>query len=203
MYNNNRSKLCSDRDETINRKISEGSKLVQNEYKTRHDWMGKVIYWELCKTFKFGFTHKWYMSESVQEHKTHKILWDFEIQTDHLISAKRPALVIVNKKQRTCWIVDFAVPADLRVKLKESEKWDKYLDFARELKTREHESDNYNWCDRYSCQRISTGTGGLENKRTSGDHQRVALLRSARILRRVLESCRDWRSLRLQWRTIS
>ena len=33
-----------------------------------------------------------------------------------------------------CRIVDFAVPADHRVKLKESEKRDKYLDLARELK---------------------------------------------------------------------
>ena len=30
--------------------------------------------------------------------------------------------------------MDFAVPVDHRVKLKESEKKDKYLDFARELK---------------------------------------------------------------------
>ena len=30
--------------------------------------------------------------------------------------------------------MDFAVPADHRVKLKENEKMDKYLDLARELK---------------------------------------------------------------------
>ena len=28
----------------------------------------------------------------------HKILWDFEIQTDRLIPARRPDLVIINKK---------------------------------------------------------------------------------------------------------
>ena len=38
------------------------------------------------------------------------------------------------QKKRTCKIVDFAVSADHRLKLKESEKMDKYLDFARELK---------------------------------------------------------------------
>ena len=32
------------------------------------------------------------------------------------------------QKKRTCRMVDFAVPADHRVKLKESEKKDKYLD---------------------------------------------------------------------------
>ena len=36
--------------------------------------------------------------------------------------------------KRTCKIVDFAVPADHRIKLKESEKKDRYLDLARELK---------------------------------------------------------------------
>ena len=45
--------------------------------------------------------------------------------------------------------MDFAVPPDQRVKLKESEKKDKYLDLARELKkTMEHEIDgntNRSW----------------------------------------------------------
>ena len=70
--------------------------------------------------------------------------------------------------------MDFAVPADHRVKLKESEKKDKYLDLARDLKkTVEHERDDYlncNKCSWYSYQRIDTKTGGLGNKRTSGDH---------------------------------
>ena len=38
------------------------------------------------------------------------------------------------KRKRICKIVDFAVSADHRIKLKECEKKDKYLDFARELK---------------------------------------------------------------------
>ena len=71
---------------------------------------------------------------SVLENETHKLFWDFEIQTDYLISARRPDLVIINKEKRTCRIVDFAVSADRRVKLKESEKKDKYFDLARELK---------------------------------------------------------------------
>ena len=64
---------------------------------------------------------------------THKLLWDFDIQTGHLISARNPDLIIINKKKSTCKIVDFAVSADHRIKLKESEK-DKYFDLARELK---------------------------------------------------------------------
>ena len=39
--------------------------------------------------------------ESVVENETYKLLSDFEIQTDHLISTRRPDLVIVNKERKT------------------------------------------------------------------------------------------------------
>ena len=68
----------------------------------------------------------------VLENNTHKLLWDFDIHTDPLISARRPGLII--NKKRICKIVDFAIPADHRIKQKECEKKDKYLDHARELK---------------------------------------------------------------------
>ena len=72
-------------------------------------------------------------------------------------------------------MVDFAVPADHRIKLKECEKKDKYLDLAREFKkkTMEHASDNHtncNLCVWNSNQRITKGTGGLGSLWTSGDH---------------------------------
>ena len=70
----------------------------------------------------------------VLENDLHKLQWDFNIQTDHLIPARRPDLIIINKRKRICKIVDFAVSADHRINLKESEKKDKYLDLARELK---------------------------------------------------------------------
>ena len=54
----------------------------------------------------------------VLENKTHKLLWDFDIHTDHLIPARRPDLIIINKKRRTCKVVDFAVLAKRRIKLK-------------------------------------------------------------------------------------
>ena len=58
----------------------------------------------------------------VLENDSQKLLWDFNIQTDHLIPARRPDLIIINKKTRICKIVDFAVPADHRINLKESAK---------------------------------------------------------------------------------
>ena len=72
--------------------------------------------------------NKWYMHnpEYILENETHKILWDFEIQTDQPISARRSDLMIVNnnkkkkkkkkgkkrKEKRISRTVDFAVLAD-------------------------------------------------------------------------------------------
>ena len=53
----------------------------------------------------------------VRENYTHELLWSFDIQTDYLISPRRPDLVIINKQKRICKIVDFVVPADHRIKL--------------------------------------------------------------------------------------
>ena len=41
--------------------INECSKLEQEEYKTRNDWVGKVMFWELCKNIKCDYTKKLYM----------------------------------------------------------------------------------------------------------------------------------------------
>ena len=57
-------------------------------------------------------------------------MWNFSIQTDHVI----PGLVVVDKKRRTCKIIDFAVPGDSRIEEKEKERIEKYQDLRRELR---------------------------------------------------------------------
>ena len=73
---NSKCRLCGDRDKTINHIISECSKLAQKEYKCKHDGVGKVIHWEICKKFKFDHTSKWYMHNPapVLENDTDKFL---------------------------------------------------------------------------------------------------------------------------------
>ena len=143
----------------------------------------------------------------VLENDSHKLRWDFSIQTDHLITARRPDLIIINKKKRICKIVDFTVPAGHRINLKESEKKDKYLDLARELKKL--------WNTKVMIVPIVIGAlgtitkvlfKGLDDLEVGGrvkTIQTTALLRRARILRRVLDTWGDLLSRKLQWQTIS
>ena len=125
-------------------------------------------------------------------------------------SARRPGLIIINKqkkkRKKICKIVDFAVPADHRIKLKECEKRDKYLDLARELKKL--------WNMKVTIIPIVIGAFGtvtkgllnsLEDLEVGGPVETIqttALLRTARILRRVQETWGDLLSLDLQWKTI-
>ena len=60
-------------------------------------------------------------------------MWDFSIQTDHVIEARRPDLVVLDKKERSCKIIDFAVPGDSRIEEKEKDKREKYQDLERDL----------------------------------------------------------------------
>ena len=54
--------------------ISECSKLEQGECKTRHNRVGKVTDWELCKKFESDHTNEWYIynPEPVLENDKHK-----------------------------------------------------------------------------------------------------------------------------------
>ena len=108
------------------------------------------------------------------------------------------------KKKRTCKIVDFA---DHRIKLKECEKKDKYLDLARELKKLWNMQvtiipiviDAFGTVTK----RLSKGLEDLEVGGRMDTIQTTALLRTARILRKVLETWGDLLSLKHQWKTIS
>ena len=60
------------------------------------------------------------------ENEDYEILWDFIVQTDHVIEAQRLDLIVVDKKKRSCKIFDFVVPGDSRIEGKEKDKIEKY-----------------------------------------------------------------------------
>ena len=59
------------------------------------------------------------------ENVNFKILWDFTVQCDRKIEAKRPNIVFISQKEREVVIIDIAIPGDDWVKDKELEKLEK------------------------------------------------------------------------------
>ncbi len=129
-------RMCEEKGETVHHIVSECKKLAQKEYKRRHDNVARMVHWHLCKKYDLERADKWYehSPDGVVETDEVKLLWDVNIQCDHVIEARRPDIVVVNKGERKCTIIDIAVPGDSRTSDKEKEKVDKYQDLKREIK---------------------------------------------------------------------
>ena len=86
-----------------------------------------------------GFTRSdqwWYhQPEPVLDNSSYKLLYDFNIFTDHGIAARRPDLVLVDKVARRTKIIDITCVMDRHVVDKHGEKIEKYLDLAIELQS--------------------------------------------------------------------
>ena len=79
---------------------------------------------------------KWceHTPEGVVENEEMKILWDVMIQCDREIKARKPDIVVVNKNERSCAIIDIAISGDTRVSEKEKKKMERYQELKEEIK---------------------------------------------------------------------
>ena len=50
------------------------------------------------------------------------IMLNLALHTDREVTANRPDIIIKNKKEKTCTLMDVAIPADRNVAQKEAEK---------------------------------------------------------------------------------
>ena len=93
-------------------------KIAQTEYKKRHDKVATWTHWRLCQIYDLSHSNNWYehLAETVIKTPQVKILWEFNIQTDKIIDARRLDIVVTNKDKRESWTVDVAIPGDLRVR---------------------------------------------------------------------------------------
>ena len=82
----------------------------------------------MCETFHLEKKDKWYehAPDSVSEIDDVKLLWDVKIQCDHVIQARRPDIVLVDKQEKKCTIIHTAVSADKRIGEIENEKVEVY-----------------------------------------------------------------------------
>ena len=186
-------RLCKKTDESLDHVVSGCSKLAQKEYKRRHNNLGKIVHWKLARKCNFEAGDDWYEHEPerVLENEDYKILWDFSVQTDHVIEARRPDLVVVDKKRGTCKIIDFAVPGDSRIEEKETEKIEKYQDLRSESQKV--------WNVKMKIIPLVVGSLGAISKQFGnrlkesditaeiGQFEKAVLLGAARILRKFLE----------------
>ena len=64
--------------------------------------MGKTVHWDICRKKGFNVPEKWYEQKPLPctKNELFKILWDFDIQADHIIELRIPDMIIVNKTNK-------------------------------------------------------------------------------------------------------
>ena len=65
-------------------------------------------------------------TKSVCEHEALTKLWNQWIRTQKELTAKRPDIIIKNKKEKTCTLIDVAITADSNVVGREAESKPQY-----------------------------------------------------------------------------
>jgi hypothetical protein len=62
------------------------------------------------------------MSKPVYEEGDVTVLWNQTVHTDREVTINRPDIIIKNKKEETCTLIDVAILTDINIVQKEAEK---------------------------------------------------------------------------------
>ena len=73
--------MCGERGETVQHITWECKKLLQCDYKRKHDAVAKLVHWKLCEKHNFERKEKWYehFPEGAVEYDDVKSIWDINI----------------------------------------------------------------------------------------------------------------------------
>jgi len=128
-------RLCKKHEETIDHLTSGCPILAKNEYLMRHDRFCTHLNYSICKALGTETADKWYthMLKPVYEEGDVTVLWNQAVHTDREVTTNRPDIIIKNKKEKTCTLIDVAIPADRNVVQKEAEKKLKYKSLCIEI----------------------------------------------------------------------
>ena len=133
-----------------------------------------------------------------------KILWDFNVYVYHMISARRPDIIVIDKAVSNVILIDVSIPADKNISTKEEEKHSKYQDLRVELERL--------WKKKTKMVPVVIGALGSISKRLGNFLeildikalniyilQKTALLGTATILRKILQlsECRKHSELKV------
>jgi len=117
------------------------------------------------------------------------VLWNQAEHTDREVTLSRPDIIIKNKKEEICTLIDVAIPADRNSVQKEAEKKLKYKSLYTEIQRM--------W--NLKCTIIPTGATGtvtrslrknletIPGKHSIDSLQKTAILVTSHIIRKVLQ----------------
>src|SRR5678815_2219523 len=131
-------RMCSGGSESVCHILSECKFLLKKgTYTERHNNICRLIHYRLCRKFEIEVNtvnHWEHNPNNIEENNRVLILYDYNIPTDAQVSHNKPDIVIYNKTENKCLIIEVGVPWDGRVSAYEIEKEMKYQRLKYELR---------------------------------------------------------------------
>ncbi|XP_052748657.1 uncharacterized protein LOC128200179 [Galleria mellonella] len=127
---------CNSCPETIQHITGACKAIVQTDFKHRHDQVANIIHQKLAYQNNFITSiqpYYKYKPESVLENSTAKLYFDRAILTDRTIHYNRPDITLINKTNKTAYLIDIAVPNTHNIQNTIAEKISKYTELQYEI----------------------------------------------------------------------
>jgi hypothetical protein len=169
--------------------------MAKNEYVIRHDKVCTHLHYSICKTLGTEKTENWYshIPKPVCQNEDITVLWSQGVQTGREVLSNRTDIIIKNKKDKICFLINVEIPSDRNVIQKESEKKLKCKNLSIEIQRM--------WNMKCFVIPLIIGTTGIVTKglkKISGNNTRktfsrlstkkTAVLGTSHIIRKVLQS---------------
>ena len=133
--NDDNCRICKTKPETMSHILSGCDNLAKKEYLERHKGVAQYIHHAICNSFGIQTNAKWHTHkpQEVLVLKNVEIIWDMPLSTDRPHVFNRPDIVVRDKANKKCYIIDISCPNDINVAQKEQEKITKYSGLRIEL----------------------------------------------------------------------
>ncbi|CAK1582479.1 unnamed protein product [Parnassius mnemosyne] len=133
---NDTCRKCYSSPETIQHITGACKSITQTDYKHRHDQVANIIHQKLAHQYKLidSVTPYYkYNPEIVLENPSTKLYFDRAILTDRTIHFNRPDITLINKINKTGYLIDIAIPNTHNLQTTIAEKLSKYTELKDEV----------------------------------------------------------------------
>ena len=191
--------MCSQHEETVDHIVSGCEVLAKTEYISRHNNAAAYLHWSICKDHDIEITDKWYEHEpeTAMHNKDNNITitWDMPVNTDRTITANRPGIIVKDSVNSTCKLIEWTVPSDRNIALKEIERKSKYKDLELEIQKMWHKETLVIPVVVGALGTVKKGMvediKKVSERTTVTEIQKISMLGSARIVRRLVYEQND------------
>ena len=125
-------RLCKENEETVEHILTSCPKISASLYlNQRHDYVGKFIYDKIMEKYNIKNTSQ--QPLKIVSNESCEIWWDQKVNLPTGVKHNKPDIILWNKEQKTCQIIEISVPSDRNINKKIKEKYDNYYPLIGEL----------------------------------------------------------------------